>query len=154
MPLIPLPSTHRQVDGGLAAVTAGRNLLAPSASDTVWCWDQATGEQVTDLYDQDGNPCTTLPLVRNCWAGGVPKTVTRPEFSVTRDGARLPGSDWAQTANAEAARDAAEVAAQRAADAAGSVSPINYDTDGVPYLTDLASDLIAYDTDGVPYIAL
>lgn len=154
MPLIPLPTTHRQVDGGLAAVAAGRTLLTAKPGETVWCWDQSTGEPVDDLFDQNGNPCTTLPLVNNCWAGGVPKTVTRPEFSVGKDGVRLPGSDWAQTANAEAARDAAQAAAQVAQDAASSISPIGYDTDGVPYLTDIASDLIAYDTDGVPYIAL
>ena len=48
----------------------------------------------------------------------------------------------------------AEAAAQRAVDAAASVSPVAFDTDGVPYLTDTATDLIAMDTDGVPYIAL
>lgn len=131
MPQIPdLPGTHRQIDGGLATTRLGRTLAQAPDTERVWVWDQITGEQVLDLYDYDGSSVATLSIVGGTFRGGVPTATEQAEFSVGRNGPRLPGNDWAQVRQAGDARDAAQAAAAQAIAAAGQALPIVDNGDG------------------------
>jgi hypothetical protein len=98
MPLPTLPSTHRWVDGGLVATISGRALITPGPGIAMVCWDADTDERVTDLYDADGIAASEIQLVAGTFRAGVPKSVTKPMFSVGVGGLRFSGNDWGATA--------------------------------------------------------
>ena len=100
MPLIPsLPATHKPIAGGAVVRFVGQGVTGPGKDAVMFCWDADAppgSDRITDLYDQDGQQCTEVPVRNNTFYCGVPKTVAHPEFSVGPTGARFPGLDWEQ----------------------------------------------------------
>ena len=94
MALPTIPSTHRWIDGGAVVRYVGRGVTGPGPDDVMFCWDRDTGSRVTDLYDQDGQQVTEIPLVNNSFMAGVPKSVAHPVFGVGATGAAFAGYDW------------------------------------------------------------
>jgi hypothetical protein len=95
-----IPATHKWIDGGAVIRYVGTSgVTGPGNNATMFCWDRdaAPGsDRVTDLYDQDGNPCTEVPVRDNTFVCAVPKTVAKPVFSVGQAGPRFAGNDWDQ----------------------------------------------------------
>lgn len=99
-----MPAGYVWVRGGPALARAGRNALFASDAETMFVWDDETGNRITDLLDQFGNPVTEVPISNGFFPGcGVPMTVAMPSFSVGLDGDRLAEVSTQTLKNATAA---------------------------------------------------